>query len=349
MAELYGFTSQTLSINHPDGGHIAWLGFIESNDYNYFKITKVQVGSTTIVSDGSEIDGELYTASSNSIISDIDVNAGESSGYEYSNGSISVAGSADLKITIQYSPLMAIESEDQPHEAYLIINYDSPQVGSTRLKLEGVTKGAKAEKCTQDPSTMEVIEYKIKNSAFDMYFCSAEVAKKNQNNTPQDTADPGYHGASTNIVSIPMDSDAFTFYQVDDETVCVLSDPTPTISPFVLPIPEGLAPITTMDISLTEGSYAECSLDVDGNILCPANILVDALVSLSGMTLTNTGFAAEDLVTTDCPDFGAISGSGAFGDAEMNLIFMGKTLSDMNTEEYHIVDSLIVANIGLEQ
>jgi len=350
VSELYGSSTQTLSINHPDGGHVSWMGFIQSNNYKYFKVTKVQVGSETIVSDGVEKEGELFTASSNSIIQDIDIGSSESGNNEYVDGSINVAGNTDLKITINYAPLQAIEDENTPHEAFLVINYDLPIPGSVLIWLKAETDGTKSEKCTQDPSTMEVIEYRVVDSAFDLYFCSAEVAANNQNNTPQESSDPDYHGASTNIASIAMEDDVITFYKVDDETVCVLTEPDPSIPSFVLPIPDGLAPIESMDINIMEGSYAECALDPEGgNIFCDANIQIDALVSLTGMTLTNQSYTADELVTNDCPDFGAISGSGVFGDDELTLIFVGKTISDMNTEEYGIVDSLIVAEIALEK
>lgn len=340
VAQLYGSNKQTISVSHPKGGHIAWMGFIQSNDYKYFKITKVTLGSQTIVEDGVETDGELFTASSNTQIEDIDVDQTTSGSTEFVDGSITVAGSNDLQITIEYSPLIAIESEDVPHEAYLIINYDAPEVGSMRIALNGYTRGMKSEKCTQAASTMDVISYTVVGSAFDLFFCSQEVAKVGQNNDAT-------HGASTNLTSIPFPDNVITFFQPDDETVCLLTQPEPSVSPFTLPIPEGLAPITSMDIEMSEGSYAECSLDEAGTILCDANVMIDALVSLSGFTLTNGAFTAEDLVTADCPDFGAISGSGAFGDDELTLIFTGRTLSDMNTEEYNIVDSLIVAEIKL--
>jgi len=157
------------------------------------------------------------------------------------------------------------------------------------------------------------------------------------------------HGASTNLASIELTSPLITFYKVDEETVCILSEPEPSVPSFVLPVPEGLAPITEMDISMVVGSFAECSLDGDGNILCDANIQIDALTSLSDFTLTNQSFTAEDMVTDDCPDFGAISGSGAFGDDSLTLILTGTTLSDQNTEEYNIVDALIVSVIELEK
>ena len=349
VSELYGDSTQTLSVAHSADGHISWMGFVQSQEYSYFEITQVQVGSSTVVKDGSETDGEIFTASSNSIIEDITVGSTSGTSNEYVDGSINLAGGSDLKISVKYSPLKAIDEESEPHVAYLLINYDTPQVGSVRIKIEGYTQGVKSEKCTQDTSTMEMFEYNVVGDAFDLYFCSSEVAKFDQNNTTQDSADPDYHGSSTNLAQIDY-PDPIVFYKVDDETVCVLSESDPsTIPGFTLPIPEGLAPIDTMDISLVDGSYAECTLDGDQNIFCDSNIQIDALVSLSGFSMGNQTFAAEDLVTDDCPDFGEISGSGLFGEDSMNLILTGYTLSDQNTQEYNIVDSLIVAEIPLEK
>ena len=281
VSELYGSNSQTISISNPNGGHIAWMSFIESNDYKYFKITKVTLGSKTIIQEGMEKDGVVFTASSNAIIEDINVDPTQSSSTGYANGSINVAGSSDLKITIQYSPLVAIESDEVPHEAYLIVNYDAPESGNMRIKLNGFTKGVKAEKCTQAVSTMEPIAYTVVGSAFDLFFCSKEVASVGQNNTTQDTSSSDYRGGSTNVASIPFPDNVVTFYKVDDETVCLLSTPEPSVSPFTLPIPDGLAPITSMDISMAEGSYAECSLDANGNILCDGVLFEEDMLRLN--------------------------------------------------------------------
>lgn len=348
VSELYGTTTQTITINHNEASEISWMGFIQSNNYKYFKITKVQAGSTTIVEDGQSIDGTEYVANSNALIQNFSVNASSSNSSGFANGSINTGSEGALRVTIQYSPLQAIEAEENPHEAYLIVSYKSPRPGSMRVRLRGFTQGVKDEKCTQAVSTMELFEYKVKNSAFDLFFCSAQVPRFDQSNTPTDSSDPGYHGRNTNVASISLPRDTIQFYKVDEETVCLLSEPEPSIPDFVLPIPDGLAPIETMDISMVEGSFAECSLDADGNIYCDESVLIDALVSLSGFTLSNGTFTAEDLVTDDCPDFGPIAGSGAFGDSEMSLILTGRTLSDQNTEDYNIVDSLIVAEIELE-
>lgn len=347
-AELYGTSSEVLAINHEEISHISWMGFIESNDYDYFKITKVQLGTTTLLSDGVEIEGETYTASSNSIVEDIDVGVSESDDGGFANGSISVAGSSDLKITVEYSPLLAIESEEEPHEAYLIIYYDTPQVGAMRIKLQGYTNGVKQDKCTGSVATMDLIQYKFKDDKFNLYFCSTQVAQYDQNNTTTDTSSPDYHGDSTNLAEVDMTDQVVSFYMADEETVCLLTSPTPSFPDFTIAIPDvGDVPIDTMDISMAEGSYAECSLDADGIITCPENIQIKALVAVSKLSASNTGFTAEEMETGDCSDFGAISGSGAFGDEEFTIILAGTIEEDQNSKAYNIVDSRIVAEVPL--
>lgn len=341
VSELYGSVNQTLTINHEEDSHISWIGFIQSNDFKYFKITKVQVGDEVIVEDGEEIDGVEYTASSTSVVENISVSSSESANNEYENGTINVAGETDLKITVEYSPLVAIDSDTDPHEAYLIVYYDAPTQGAMRIKLNGYTQGVKDSKCTQDVSSMEEIEYEFVESQFDLYFCSAQVADKGQNNDSE-------HGASTNLATIPVDG-TLKAYQADDETVCLVSEPEPSIPDFVLPIPEGLAPIDSMDISMVEGSSAECTVDESGNFTCDGNVELDVLVATSPMTVTNQTVSAETLQTSDCPDFGEISGSGAYGDDEVTLIVYGTVLSDANTEEYGIVDALIVGVLKLQK
>lgn len=349
VTQLYNTVTKTITVAHPENAHISWMGFIESNNYKYFKITRVQVGSSVIVSEGQETNGEVFTATSNAVLTDISVAAGSATPTGYTNGSISTGSSGNLTINVQYSPLIAIESSDEPHKAYLIVAYDEPDPGYLRIEINGYTQGVKEGKCTRSVDSMTTHEYTLQDSAIDLYFCSLQVAPNNQANTPTDSTDPDYHGVNTNLVSIPFPTDVIPFYQVDDETVCLLTSPAPTIPDFTLPIPEGLSPIDSMEVGMAGGSYAECSLDADGNIFCDEDILIDSLVSTSGFTLSNVGFTAEETVTKDCPDFGAISGAGTFNDEDMSVIFMGKTLADPNTTMYNIVDSLIVGVMRLSE
>lgn len=347
VTRQYDTVSKVVTVAHDEASHIAWLGFVQSNDYKYFKITRVQLGSQVIAADGMTVNGSLFTPTSNASVSDITVPESQSDGAIDINGSLSTDSSQTLQITVQYSPLNAIESETHPHTAYLLVSYDEPDHGYMRIELQGFTQGMKNEKCTRPAESMTLYEYQLVNSAIDLYFCSAQVAINNQNNTTQDSADPDFHGLSTNLVSVPFPTDVIPIYQVDEETVCLLSGSTPTIPDFTLPIPPGLSPISSMEVGMMDNSYAECTLDESGNIFCDEGILIDSLVSTSGFSLSNTGFTAEQTLTTDCPDFGAIAGSGTFGE-DMTVMFLGTTLADMQTTQYNIVDSLIVGVMNLK-
>lgn len=346
VTELYGSTTQTLNISHQNASQISWIGFIQSNDYKYYKVTKVSVGDTVIAQDGVEIDGETYVASSASQIEDIAISSSSDSITDIENGSISVNDSQNLQITIEYAPLLANETEDTSHEAYLIVYYEAPNQGAMRIKLNGYTQGVRDSVCVQDPSAMELIEYQFVEDSFDLYFCGREVAAKNQDNTTKDTADENYHGESTNLASIPVDG-TFKIYKANDTTLCLVSQPQPSIPDFVLPIPEGLAPIDSLDITMTEGSTAECTLDSTGVFVCDQDLDLDVLVSVSPLTVTNGTVLESDVATEDCPDFGDISGSGTLDSDEISIIVHGQVLKDANTEEYNIVDSVIVGVLNL--
>ncbi len=359
-SELYGTQSHVLAVTQPAEGHISWIGFVQSNDYKYFKLTKLQSGSTVIRSEGKSFvdasgDEQTFTPSSSTIVEDITVGATADASTSYTDGSITIAGGSDLKLTVEYSPTVAIDNDTTPHEAYLIIYYDAPTEGSARIKLTGYTQGVKDEKCAQDPATMELLTYKFVDNSFDFYFCGSQVKTKGQANMDPTSAD--YRNDSTNLTAVSTldsttgDEQFVTFYKVDEETVCLLSDKLTgtgsSIPDFRFFIPDGLAPVEYIDLSMVEGSYAECAL-VDGTITCPENIQIDTLVSVSGLTLTNGTVSAEDTTTSQCEGFGELVGDGTYGGDTLNMVLSGTILSDANTEEYQIVDSLVAAQIHLE-
>lgn len=347
VTELYNTTTQTITVRHEKDQHISWMGFVQSHDFRYFKIKKVEMAGQTIVEDGKTIAEEEYIATSTSIIEDINVSKSAPANNEFVNGSINVAGASDLRITIEYSPLKAIKSGDVPHLAYLIIYYDKPQQGAMRVKINGFTQGVKAEKCAQPLETMLITEYSFKNDAFDLYLCATEVANTDQDNTPKDPLDPGYHGLATNLASVPVVGN-FIFYQPDEETVCILSQPEPSVPAFDLPVPPGLgAPLPSLPVEMQSGSFAECKIDSAGVFVCDGNLNIKTLVPVSKLSMTNGAVAAEDLVTSECTDFGAIAGAGAVGDDDLTLIVHGRVLSDANTEQFNITDAQIVGKIVL--
>jgi hypothetical protein len=358
VSKLYSSQTQVVSVHHAEASHITWLGFVQSNDYKYFKITKVQVGNQTLVAEGMENNGEKFMPTPNAIVRDINVSGSATANNEYVNGSINVAGVGDLKVSIKYSPLKAVKDDAEPHEAYLVIYYDKPSVGAMRVKITGFTQGVNNQACTRDPSTMVPVVYEFKNNTFDFYMCGQEVIRTNQNNIATLPAtDPGYHGTATNLTPISTidaqgQSQFLTFYQVDADTVCMLSEDLAgedsSIPNFTFLIPEGLAPIDHLDIKMAEGSFAECTL-TNGVIDCADNIQIDTgVVPVSPLSATNAGYTADETVTSECPDFGPLQGSGNFGDDDLTLVLKGTVLSDPNTQAYHIVDGLVGAHIPLK-
>lgn len=342
VSKLYGSSKQVLTVNHDETSHIAWMGFIQGNDYEYFKVTKVQVGSTVIAEDGED----SFTASSATIHQDISVSPSSQTDNEFTNGSINVGGAGDLRLTFTYTPAVAIES-DVPHTAYYIVYYDEAIL---RIKLEGYTQGIESEKCAQSPGSMDIVEFNAVDDKFNLYLCGSEVKNVGMNNATD-------HGSSTNLAEVPLDAGTiFTFYMPDDQTVCVLgsssSVDTPTIPDFSLPIPDGLAPITSMEITLQEGTFAECTLDADGNVGCPAEIMLSTggLVPMTGFSATNQTLTADDLTTADCDDFGEISGAGTFdpdSPGDITIIVTGEVLSGTNSDVYNITGALVVGELKL--
>lgn len=341
VSKLYGSSSQVVSIKHTKAAHIGWMGFIQGNDYEYFKVTKVQVGSETILEEGVDD----YTANSAAIVRDITLQPSTTTDEnEFTNGSINVAGSSDLKIKFAYTPTAAIES-DAPHEAYYIIYYDQAVV---RIKITGYTQGILAEKCTGSIENMEALSYTVKNDTVSVYVCGSEVAAKGMANAPE-------HGASTNLTEVAFPTGSVvTVYKADAETICILGVSSkvdvPSIPDFTLPIPEGLAPITEMDVALAENDYAECTLDATGNVFCDANVplSVGALLPLSGFTLTNQTLTAEDTKTADCSDFGAISGSGVVdGTSDVSVVIRGEILSGSNSDSYNVTGAAVIGVVNL--
>lgn len=344
VSKLYGSSSQVVSLTHTESVHIGWMGFIQGNDYQYFKVTKVEVGGETILEDGEK----NYTANSQSIVKDITISPSTTTGdNDFVNGSINVAGSGDLKIKFTYSPAVAMES-DTPHEAYYIIYYDQAVV---RIKLTGYTKGILAEKCTSDPSSMETVTYSVKNDTVKIFVCGSAVADAGMNNDTE-------HGSSTNVAEVPFpEGSVVTFYKADAETVCILgaSDKvdTPSVPDFVLPVPEGLgSPVDSLDIMLRENDYAECALDASGNISCEGDvplIVAQELLPLSGFDMTNQTFTADEMKTTDCTDFGELSGSGVLdGSSDLTIVLRGEILSGTYSDSFNISGAAVIGVVELE-
>lgn len=342
VSELNSSTLQTITITHNSDSQIAWAKLTEAQDFKYFQIEKVSANGEVIVQDGADD----FVANSRAEIPSLSVAASTGGNNAFTDGELDLSTEDGLQFTVRFSPQAAPESEDVPFEATLEIYYTAPEEGVYLVNLQGYVQGIKSDKCTQNISSYEVLQYHFTDSQFGFYMCSPEVSATDNANAPE-------HGSSTNFSEMPIEGD-FYFYQPDDETVCLMhTDNTagpdnPSIPDFDFLIPDGLAEVDSLPLSLF--STAECSVDATtGAIFCDENIYLDTLISISAMTATTGSVAAADLVTSQCPDFGDIAGSGGLGQDTMSLILYGTVLPDSITEGYNIADSLILGVIDLEK
>jgi len=342
VAELNGSVTQTIVIHHNANSQIAWAKLTEARDFKYFQIERVTSNGTVIVQDG--IDD--FVANSRAQVPAFTVNATEAAQNDFTNSGLNVSTQDGVQFQIRFAPQVAPPDADTPFQATLEIYYTAPEEGVYLINLQGYVQGIRSDKCTQNISSYEVHEYEFVNNQFGFYMCSPEVAATNNANAPD-------HGASTNFAQMPI-SGNFYFYQPDDETVCIMhagnsaAPENASLPDFDFLIPAGLADVSSIPITLF--STAECSVSpTDGSVFCDDNLQLDTLISISRMTATSGAVAAEDLITSQCPDFNSISGVNGIDDDSMSLVIYGSILRDAITESYNIVDALILGVIDLQK
>lgn len=331
VSKLFGQTTKTIALSTNEGDQIAWMGLEWSGDFKFFQIERVNGTAPK-------------TISSTTVFNDISVSTNP---FDKKEDGMLVSG--PLSIAITYKPLTAILSEERPHKAYLLIAYEKPNLGVVRIELQGLTKGINVSKCTRSASSMDTTTYSLKTGSLQLYLCDADVIEG-----AQVTGKSPSGKENVNLKDIPVEG-KFTFYQPDNETVCILSGSTdrePTIPDFDIPVPEGIKGVpanTILPVKLPTGSFAECSLDDSGNLLCDKSITLDVFnnaIPVTPLILTNGSIQP---VSDDCPNFGEISGDKTFG-GDMKLVTWGVVTSNGKeslTAQFNIDGALIVAILDL--
>lgn len=329
ISALYGTSTKTFSVNVNDVDHIASMGLEQAGDYNYFVINSYTYGGKM---------KENPYGTSTEIFNNISLP---------STGA-TTSGTKTLQITITYTPLVAIEADNKPHEATLMIAYDLPTTGVIAITLEGYTQGIAESKCA-GASVSNAQAYTFTDNKIDFYLCD--------DNSPLVEANVSDVSTHTNYAEIKMDAGAqFTFYQVDDSTLCIMgtnsSGLTPSIPNFdFTAIPEATAELIgdSIGISLAKNSSAECSLS-SGQILCDEDITLTKLlgaVDVSPLTLTN---GATQPTSEDCDHFPAQQGSGSYPNDALKLIAWGYIIpsSIVDVEDLQGGNALVVVEINLD-
>lgn len=324
-AELYGSATKTIALTADEGSHIAWMGLEWVEDYKYFQIAQVSINGEAITPE---------SASSQAILEDISVSSSESA----SSGTIADSTSGKMLISLTYSPSVAIDKEDDPHKAYLLIVYDEPKMGTVRVELDGYTRGIAENKCAGVTSADQV-SYTFKEGTFDFYLCAdSDFVVEN---------DPAGRD-HVNYASVPVEGN-FIFYQPDSETLCILGAADgvdSSIPDFDVDVPDEVeSPIDPIEVKLAEDSLGACTLS-DGQITCDGTIEVDvAGIATVDLSMTTGSVTPE---SDACNTFGSVSGSGSFGEGDLTLIVYGDLGSNTLLEPFGIEFAVVVAEINLE-
>lgn len=323
IAELYGSTSKTLALESDDGSHIAWMGLEWVGDYKYFHIDKVNVNGEVITPE---------SVSPQAVLEDISVTPSESA----SSGTVTDSTSGKFLITLTYSPPVAIDTEDDPHKAYLLIVYDKPKKGTVRIELDGYTRGVAENKCAGAASADQV-SYTFSEGKFDFYLCAdSDFVIEN---------DPAGRD-HINWAEVPVEG-SFVFYQPDEETLCILgtSDGVePSIPDFDVDVPDEVeSPVDPIGVELVDDLLAECSLS-GGQITCDQTIdVLVAGIATVKLSLTSGPVTPASSV---CDTFGATQGSGSFP-GDMTLIAYGDLGTNPMLEPFGIENAVVVADMDL--
>ncbi len=331
ISALYGTSSKTLSLNVTDIDHIAWMSLDQSGDYNYFKVESYTYGGKTITNS---------TGTSSEVFKNISLSASSSS------------SSKTMQIVMSYTPSTAITADNKPHEATLNIAYDLPVTGAVAVTLEGYTQGIAESKCAGAASATQKT-YTFKDNKLDFYLCD--------DNSPLVEANTDIT-TKTNHAEITMDTGSlFTFYQVDDQTLCILGASTtntslaPSIPNFDFTgVSKAAADIIgdSIPISLESNSQAACTVSSAGEILCDQDISLSKLlgtVSVSPLTLTN---GTTDPTSDDCNHFPEETGSGDYNTStdSLKLIAWGYIIPDSIVDSASLQggNALVVVEINLD-
>lgn len=349
VSELFGESTKVLAIQSEAGSHISWMGLDWSDDYKFFEVEKISVNGVI-----TEPEAEGPTA----VLSDITVGLAPNT-----SGTAGTPNNGQLLIKIKYNPLEAIEADDHPHKAYLLLAFDKPEVGTVRIELNGYTRGI-CEACHTNVGESLVYEAKDGdgdgNPDFEFYLCDAQAIPADQQ-TPgplPDGTDPEtpYNLAVINLTgtvnALPVPTD-FNFYpDPDDENNLVISggDDTivSTIPEFEIPVPGG-KPVPAVPVAMVKNKQVKCTLDSNKGIDCEGIELsvMGGVVLVSGMHLTTGTVEAGN---TECPGFGTWQGEGGFdGTSDVTLIATAEVLpSGPLVDPTNIPGALIVAVIKLQ-
>lgn len=347
IAELFGETTKTITLETDGCEHYAWLGLEWAADYKFFRIEEVTINGIQSISTGS---------GSTALFEDISVTSSNRT-----SGIIDRGDTGQILLKISYSPLKALEEVDKPHKAYLLAACDSPDIGIVRAELTGMVKGV-CNPATEDCNAVDISSLVAKNYELSrdgdgdgtgdmaLYLCDDPlIPNAGQAN------DPAHPGANLAYVNI---EENFTFYlnASGSEVHIVRSDNqsvAPSVPEFGISVPPGTydgvnisETFPPLPAGLADGQDVKCDVGSDGIFEC-SGVEIEVgggVVGVDPLIVTN-GTANPE--STDCESFrGGISGSGSLSEDEITLIGWG--VINNSPQVPSLVDALVVVEIPLK-
>lgn len=352
IAELNSSTTKTIALNVDEKSHVAWIGFDQSGDYKYFKVDQISVNGKVT---------ENETGSSTEVFENMTVSPSTSS----STGT----SSYPLLLTITYKAKTAMEAEDDPFSASLLVVFDYPETKTIQVQMNGYVQGI-CDDCVLSPDHQYIYEPRDNDGDgfgdIEFYLCdsSAIPASEKENGALPDGTNPE---TSYAFDYINLEEGAqIVIYTADKKPGYFIIDAgeegglLPTIPDFEIQVPGG-EPVESVDVSIEDNTQSICP-DEEGVVTCSSETdsgisleVAGGILNVDPMTFTNTAQLAVS--NTECGDFGTWDGGGTVGaddgdESTADLTVLGiATISDSQTSivtETGINGALIVAVIKLD-
>lgn len=323
VSKLYDKKTQTISLDFDAKTHVAWMALEQSGYFKYFKI------------DSYSLNGQLHNNSTNTSTEvfeniTVDPKAVTSSS---TSGIITDSTAGKLLVTITYNPRKALEKDDTPQSATLVVVTDSPKTETIRVDLNGFVKGI----CTDCHVPVDqTYSYTLKDNNgngqpdFAFYFCDKEAMAQALPEflTTADLPDGDKVSSQYAFSYVDLTGTAggeavttdFNFYTSTAKEGFMIADAgddsiESTLPKFDMPVIANGAPVDSISVEMEDSFQALCPYDSATGVFTCSDATTSGLslvvaggqVNISSMTMT-TG---EIMPTSDgCSSFGTWKGSG---------------------------------------
>jgi len=326
VSQLYGSTTKTIAIDLGEIDHVDWMGLNWSGDFKKYEIQAYNVDGSTV---------SVENAASTNVFEDISITPSIST-----SGTIETTSQNLAYFTITYKPDEAIESEEVPHQANLLIHTGSKTINVELLGYtEGVCDEAAGDNCFfSDTGDLTEKRFTLANNELSLYICHPEITTAGLDNDPDHP--------DTNLDQIAVTGDIVVYLSSDGSTGHVVRNDDAgldaTIPGFTIIVPEveGVPKDYPLDIELQDNQNVSCDLDGSGGFDCGGIKVLAGGGSVITLTDFQISTGTISPTSSQC-DFGDVSGSGGVDDSSMTIVGTAEITAN-------VLDSFINALVVVE-